>query len=376
MIALLGLANALAWILLIVAVLRLRKNAREVELATQSFDFFFDVDGSGRCDKLPEQMAKGLGIRQDLFRDRSPLQDELRGESGGTTPAPLVRGRRMKLPRIDGGNVWIALNAVPGKGTSGSAKWHCACYDVTSQIENESGSMSSARLAALGEMAGSIAHEINNPLCIIANVVDNLDYAMQVNWAPETLLRDSFQKIRETIDRIARIVGSMLMLSRDGAKDQFQETKLSACIEPVLSLTTDRLIKKGIRIQLEQIPDVSLMVNHTMIAQVILNILSNAIDALADMPDPLIKISTSLPPNAVEIVIENNGGAIPADTASRIFDPFFTTKNPNHGTGLGLSVSKRIIEQHGGVLSLVQTEKSGQASGSVAFVIRIPRHPK
>jgi signal transduction histidine kinase len=109
------------------------------------------------------------------------------------------------------------------------------------------------------------------------------------------------------------------------------------------------------------------MVRADEVNQIFVNLLTNAISALADTKNPVIRVLTSATPTAVEIAVEDNGPGVPAPLRSRIFDPFFTTKPAGQGTGLGLSISAQIAARHGGTL----TVEEGPGGGA-RLLLRLP----
>lgn len=224
----------------------------------------------------------------------------------------------------------------------------------------------SARLVALGEMAGGIAHEINNPLTIISTNAFLLSKGLEK--AGDSRSAHLAAVILETTDRIAGIIKALRNVARDASNDPFEKQSLNALLRDVLSLCEKRYIYRGVSVTVEYFePDVELEVRGAEISQVIVNLLNNAFEAVENGPDKWIRVRGLQNPTEVEIHIEDGGRKIPEEIAHKLMQPFFTTKPVGSGTGLGLSVSKGLIEAHGGQLFL---DRSAQ---NTRFVVRLPR---
>ncbi|MBL8896918.1 MAG: hypothetical protein JNM84_04795, partial [Planctomycetes bacterium] len=207
------------------------------------------------------------------------------------------------------------------------------------------------RLAAIGELAAGIAHEVNNPVNAM------------INCAQLILDGDTDKSLCEDIisegNRIASIVSNLLNFARDHA-EQVRPTRVVEVIDRSLALLGRRFQKQGVEVLVEEVGEVPrALVRTQQLQQVILNLIVNARDALLErtaQPDKLITIRIAAVgrPDAeqVEIRVRDNGPGIPEPLRARIFDAFFTTKKNRGGTGLGLSVSREIVEAHGGQLTV------------------------
>jgi two-component system NtrC family sensor kinase len=217
--------------------------------------------------------------------------------------------------------------------------------NITTEKRVEQRIQQAEKMAALGQLAGGIAHEINNPLGVILCYADLL----------QSQLADFPQGLHDvgTIEKHARncqrIVADLLKFSR-GQETEPQLAQLNATIEEVVQMVDHQFRRQHCRIDLAldpQLPQLKFDVDK--MKQVFLNLLMNASQACKDGRG-LIRISTIYRPEArqVQIVFGDNGAGIPPELMGRIFDPFFTTKKTGEGTGLGLSVSYGIIKDHGG----------------------------
>ncbi len=212
--------------------------------------------------------------------------------------------------------------------------------------------INAARMASLGEMAGGIAHEINNPLSIIRAQAEHMDSLIKRSEKIDVeYVSKSTSRIIKTCDRIGSIVRGLKQLSRDSSSDPVEKTDIRTVIEQVQDLSAERM--KNSQIMFEVIgadEEIYVDCRPVEISQVILNLLNNSFDAVETMPNAWIKIQIKKQAHSLMIQVVDSGKGIPAIVSSKFGQPFFTTKEIGKGTGLGLSISKRIIEKHLGKL--------------------------
>ncbi|HEY8279153.1 MAG TPA: 7TM diverse intracellular signaling domain-containing protein [Bdellovibrionota bacterium] len=227
--------------------------------------------------------------------------------------------------------------------------------------------MHSEKMSALGRMAGELAHEINNPLAIIHGNAVMLRNLAGEGKPAQPKMAQMAETIEHTVNRISKLVKGMRALARDSKKDPFQDTPVSSVIQDALGLCQDRARKVGVEIAFQN-PEKEphLKCRSSEICQVLVNLLNNSIDAVEGSASPWIKVDVQTKGDRVEIVVEDNGHSVPKEIRSRIYEPFFTTKEAGKGLGLGLSVSRTIVEGHGGTLLL------DEESATTRFVLSIP----
>jgi signal transduction histidine kinase len=224
-------------------------------------------------------------------------------------------------------------------------------------IEQQQTMIQTAKMASLGEMAGGIAHEINNPLMIINGYAENMSTLIEKNLLTQDKALAFHERIQKATDRIRKIVSGLQNLSRDATDDECHETALSELIRDALTLCESRFSYKGIALRvLLPNPDIVLRCNAGQICQVLINLLNNAYDAIEHQDDAWVEIRVEDHQNHASIRLYDCGRGIPADVAQRMFDPFFTTKEIGKGTGLGLSISKSLIERQGGRIYIDQNQ--------------------
>lgn len=237
-------------------------------------------------------------------------------------------------------------------------------------IETCSRMVHSAKFAALGEMAGGVAHEINNPMAIIIGKCRQLSFALTDDTiTPEnrTLARKCATALTETADRVVKIVHGLQTISRTSDNDPFVKTKLKAIFADAIALSTARFKYQGIDLSVaEPADDLEIECRPTRIVQLLVNLLNNAYDAIETLDDKWIKITVQPFGECVDLLVTDSGPGIPPDLRARIMQPFFTTKEAGRGTGLGLSITKGIIDEHHGVLLIDET------CPNTRFVVRLP----
>jgi two-component system NtrC family sensor kinase len=241
--------------------------------------------------------------------------------------------------------------------------------DITEKSRIEAQLVQSGKLAAIGEMAAGIAHELNNPLTAILGNAQLLLRSVSKENRSYQLLSDIFSCGK----RCKTIIQNLLTFSRQD-EYRFEDCSVNEAVEQVLGLVGYQIQKQNITIQ-KTLDDTIGTVegNIQQIGQIILNFLINAKDALEeiDVPKKVITIHTkSIMEKGKEWVllsVTDNGKGISEQHLQEIFNPFFTTKRPGKGTGLGLSVSLGIAEAHGGTIEV----KSELGKGS-QFLLKLP----
>ncbi len=227
----------------------------------------------------------------------------------------------------------------------------------------------SEKMAAFGSLLAGVAHELNNPLSIVIGNALMLADEAEDN-APALATRA--KRIQAAGERCGRIVRTFLAMARQ-SRTQMKPARVESLIDSALQLLSYGLRTSGVEVSVDVRP--GLPAPHCdadQIHQVLTNILVNARQVLEAQPQPR-RVSISARPSggdAVEIAISDNGPGIPDEIKTRVFDPFFTTKPAGAGTGIGLAVSRGIVEAHGGTLTLGQSD-----SGGARFVLHLPIQP-
>jgi len=234
--------------------------------------------------------------------------------------------------------------------------------DVTEQLASERALAHAEKLGVVGQLAAGIAHEINSPL-------DGAIEASRIIEEGETRAEEARRYAaaqRQALERIATIVRRLLTYSRRDAPG-LEPVAVSQVIHEAVELVRYRLHKRGIRIETPGGEVESVVEGQTLeLSQVMVNLLSNAIDE--SPPGSVIRIEVQEQGGEVTLSVADQGGGIPEDATDRIFTPFFTTKGVGKGTGLGLAVSRNIVEQYGGAIYFENLDPPWGAR----FSVRLP----
>lgn len=226
------------------------------------------------------------------------------------------------------------------------------------------------RLAALGTMAAGIIHEITQPLNAINVSAQTILYGVDRGWTLESeQVQKSLNLIVDQIKRMSEIITNMRAFARDGFPTPHRMDSLNTQIERVFTMIGEQMKAHDITVEFDygDIPETAM--NTHQILQVILNLVTNARQALDDTEkdDKRIVIKTYASDDCVFLDVSDNGPGIPGKLREKIFDPFFTTKEVGKGTGLGLSISAGILLEHKGELVYRDNDMGG-----ASFVVRLP----
>jgi len=219
----------------------------------------------------------------------------------------------------------------------------------------------SEKLASLGQLTAGVAHEIMNPLNIISCHVQRL----LMDQLMDSRLARSLKVMEDQVKRITRIAGNLLGFSRQTSLEK-TTLDLNLILEDPLSLVEPEMGFNNIQIIKKLNPDLpSISGAGHQLAQVFLNLITNARDAMPDGGS--LTITTSYLKDFIEISFQDTGCGISEENLKRIFDPFFTTKEIGKGTGLGLSIAFGIVEKHGGLIKAKSEEGKG-----ATFIVKLP----
>ena len=231
----------------------------------------------------------------------------------------------------------------------------------------------STRLAELGEMAAAIAHELNQPLTGIRNFARNASYMMEEHAGTEADVAENLRLICAQVDRAAKIINRMRELARKSDHER-APVDLSRIVRDSVEFMMPQLQLSGIEVAVDlarELPQV--MGDRVRLEQVLLNLLTNAKQAMEETDEPRLRVATRFEPGRdcpVVVAIEDTGKGFATEEAKKLFAPFFTTKKRGHGTGLGLSISLSIVDDHHGTIEAV-----GRPGEGARFTVRLPACP-
>jgi len=226
--------------------------------------------------------------------------------------------------------------------------------------------MQDKKMATLGEVAVGIAHEINNPLTIIVSRLGHLEKNLIKKDMLLPEIADSIKKVYQTVDRIVKIINGLRHFAYNG-EEKKSPVVLTKVISDSLELCQERLKKNDIELKIKKPTfDVEISAYDTQMIQVLLNLIINSLDAIKNLSEKWIEIEYKIEAETLKVIVRDSGTGLAADVADKIMNPFYTTKERGQGTGLGLSLSKSIVENHEGRLFY------NSKSANTEFVIELP----
>ena len=270
----------------------------------------------------------------------------------------------------DGTPIQISLTATLIAGADGGALGSSLIVrDNRLQSRLEDQMRRSERLAAISVMAAGLAHEINNPLAIIGNRIECMQRDVRDKWSDTSLAAD-LDVLQQHVARLRELTTSLLRFARDD-RGEAGPVALGALAESTVALLHRTMAMRRLHLQLHIKPGVPDVIGYEKaIETVIVNLLLNAADATPPDGTVTLSIRCSADGEAVEIEVRDTGHGLAPELRERVFDPFFTTKGPGHGTGLGLTVCRSIVDRHGGVIAV-----DTPPDGGCRFVVTIPLQP-
>lgn len=224
-----------------------------------------------------------------------------------------------------------------------------------------------SKLAAIGELAAGIMHDVRNPLTVI-NSYNNVFLKEAIEEKDIELMEKCQSAVEKAAERIQRLSDHMRNFARS-EKDPLGKVNLSEVINDCLLMVESKIKGSGAKIDISGVEkDLEFYCFPNRIEQVLINVLSNACDAVEQSIDKSVVVEGRMTPNTVAISIADKGPGISEENQKKIFESFFTTKGKGRGTGLGLSISQGIIYELGGAITLESSPGKG-----AKFIISIPK---
>ncbi|MBO9422524.1 sensor histidine kinase [Labrenzia sp. R4_2] len=213
------------------------------------------------------------------------------------------------------------------------------------------------KLAALGQMSAALSHEFNQPLAAVKSYAENALKLLERNRTPET--RENISRISEMTDRMASISKHLRNFARR-PMEKVRPVPLVQIVNDAIGLLQPRLRGSGAKLNFAQ-PDeeVWVMGGHIRLQQVVVNLLTNALDAMKDRQPVQIDIALQTDADTCVLSVRDYGAGVSEKEMGQVFDPFFTTKQPGEGMGLGLSISYNIVKDFGGTLQVSNHDEGG-----------------
>lgn len=270
---------------------------------------------------------------------------------------------------------WVSTTIVPFFDEQGYPHQYLAIrQDITALkeaqqiiLDQQAQMIANSKLSAIGEMAATITHEINNPLGVILGRCEMIKSLLARESVDLTNLNRLVDTIDVTAKRIEKIVKSMKTLSHEGQDDPAVKTSVQSIINDLEDLFFEKFQNHGIQFIVNKY-DTSLSFDCRSheIMQVLVNLLNNSFDAISTKEKKWLRIDIKKNGPDVEISVMDSGAGIAPEIIEKLFMPFFSTKRVQYGTGLGLSISRNLIQRHQG-----QLEYDSQ-SPFTRFVVTIP----
>lgn len=323
--------------------------------------------------KTPSEI-KGMHIKDvlgaELYKKNEPyILRVLNGE-----PQNFDR----EIPLKNGTSKFVYANYIPDIIEGKLAGFFIIASDITelriSQNEKqdlEEKLITASKMSSLGEMAGGLAHEINNPLAIIIGKNEQLKDQIGLEFPSKMKLKEISEKIELTVSRISKIVKDLNTFAGRIENEIFSTHNVPEIINETCDFFTEYFRSKGIELRVHLCSDqLSIECRSHQLKEVLLNLLNNAHDAIINASERYIQIELADLGEQIEISILDSGPGISTELKEKIFRPFFTTKEIGKGTGLGLSTAKGIIDAHKGSIWIDNKSKNTK------FLIRLPKKQK
>jgi len=333
-------------------------------------DLILVIDANGTCSFASSRIRDLLGYRPEewlgkLLEDSPNVSPELLDLYRDLAAGRKVFGAcECRARHRDGG--WRTMRATASPMYAPEGKLHgviVSLHDITMEKKLERQIIQSERLAAMGQMIGGFAHELNNPLTGVLGMSELLQ---------ETEMSEASRKqlgvLHEQARRAAEIVQNLMYFSRPPAPGK-TDIDLNDLVQRTLHLHAYSLRKSNIAVDFQPQPSLPTVAGDAhQLMQVFLNLILNAEHAIREARDRgTLHIRLSEGASTVAVMFEDDGPGIPSEILPSIFDPFYTTKRPGRGTGLGLSICKAILREHHG-----NVDASSAPSGGAVFTVTLP----
>ncbi len=353
--------------------------AREQELLEQEANYRRAIDRAPACilrvDAADGTISDANHVAERLlgfartelvgrrFVDLHPPAEQARAAALWQAALDLGHATRDDLHLVTRRGEAVPVFSTAGYLEQGPRRWvQLICVDLSERKRLESQLIQSEKMAAIGQLAAGIAHELRNPLAIVMNALYDLGHLL--NGASAGVSED-LRIAEEEIGRAQAIIKNLLEFSRESGAD-LEALCVNDLVERTLQLMQRYLQDNGVRVTtvLGRIPPC--LANTNAMRQILLNLITNAVQAMPDGGELAVRTTLS-GPNLIRLEVRDTGVGIPPEHLQDIFNPFYTTKAPGQGTGLGLSVVHSILQRYHGDIRVT----SDVGVGTI-FTIEVP----
>ena len=322
---------------------------------------------AGRLFRLPPAALVGRDLGRLVVPEGEPLTTAAAGQDGVLLAAGAWTGTGI---RPNGTRFPAEVTTGPLPGDDGPAGGVAILRDLTTQLEAaaereafERQMAASEKMLAIGRVVSGVAHELNNPLTVVLGQSEQLSQV-----AVDLDARESIRLINEQAQRARHIVRDLLAFVRPG-EDPGEPVHLTDLVQRVVTVQRPRAAERGVSLRVEPGPEpVGVLANRIGMEQVVTNLLENGIDAAGPGGTVTVRLGTHAERGLV--MVEDTGPGVDPLHQDRIFEPFFTTKKLGLGTGLGLPVSRALVERHDGTLVLENRPAPGIGARMVVTLER------
>ncbi|MCD6023616.1 MAG: domain S-box-containing protein [Fibrobacteria bacterium] len=310
-----------------------------------------------------------LGKTQRLIRSSSTPESLYKDMWKTITRGETWRGNLVNRA-VDGSAIHIHLTISPIRRDGKIVGYMGFSLNREQQVLLERQLFHANKLMVLGTLSAGLAHEMNNPL---ASVLLEAEYLRKLfnreGEADKAAGLKATESVIRGVERMQRVLNHLLQYSRKDAIQGMENFTVKRLLEEAFLFMDRQLMTRGIEVTVYADESLSIRGNYTQIESVLHNLISNARDAFSEWETgeaKRISIYARRRENQIEIRFEDNAGGIPDHLLAHIFEPFFTTKDGSKGTGLGLALARKLIEEHGGTIHCVSQ------FGCTRFTIVLP----
>lgn len=305
-------------------------------------------------------------VDKEVMQKNAPILniEETQKQLNGTSKTLLTS----KVPLHDQDNKVIGILGIYTDISERKSLEEEMCRTLKELKETQQQMIQSEKMRSLGEMAGGIAHEINNPLTIISAHTSSIKKKLAKDEFELDTILASLDKIDQTVLRISKIVKSLKSISRESDDLAMERFSIQDLIEDFTSICSERLKVLGIKLNIifKITEDIKLLCNPVSLSQVLLNLVNNSTDALEHNSEKWIQLIISKENSKLVFKVVDSGLGISDSYIENIFQPFFTTKEVGKGTGLGLSLSRSLMLKQNATLEYDCSAKN------TTFIIEYP----